>query len=236
MMLAVAMTAARECYRRSFPYLCVVAIVTAAAVSQLLRFFTFGSGAQEAANLAISGVLLAGLANAAFVGTALIRTDLERGTLALLLSKPVGLGSYVIGRFLGLAAATLAVSSLTAAGIAATLVIAGSPAGTFSLPLLLGLVRVALALLVLASAALAVSAASGRLFAPVILLGLFVAGDIAGSGILARLLPAFGLFGLDAGRSPSMPWLSLYAALHSLVFLAVTYLQLALRPTIRTGS
>jgi len=237
MILGIASAAFRECIRRSFPYIAVSAIVITSCASTLLHLFTFGGGAQEAMNLAISGVLLIGLLNAAFVGTTLVRTDLERGTLALMLSQPVGPAFYVAGRFLGLAMATLLLCTLTAGGIALTLVVTGLPDGAlFGAPLLLGWARATLAVLVLAAAALALSAATGRLFAPVLLLLLFVAGDVAGSGLLARLLPGFGLFGLDAARSPSLPWLSLYSALYSVVFLVITYLQLVLRPPIRIES
>ena len=109
MILAIAAHTRRECLRRPLPYLVVATVVMLSMASQLLHLLAFGAGAAEAINLAISGVLLAGLATTAFVGTALVRADLERGTLALLLSQPVGPASYVVGRFLGLAAAALSV-------------------------------------------------------------------------------------------------------------------------------
>lgn len=236
MTLAIASNTCRECLRRPFPYIAAAAVITLSLASQFLHIFTFGAGAAEATNLAISAALLAGLANSAFVGTALVRADLERGTLALLRSQPVGLDSYVVGRFLGLAAATLLVCALAAAGVTASLVLAGAPAGTFSSPLFLGWTRAALAVLVLAAAALAVSTATSRIFGPVLLLALFLGGDIAPSSAIARVLPNFAIFGLDAERAPSLPLLSLYAALYSVVFLVTTYLQLALRAPTRTES
>lgn len=236
MIPAIASTAFRECTRRAFPYITVLTVVMLVLASSLLGLFSFGAGGQETANLALSGILLAGLLNAAFVGTALIRTDLERGTLALMLSQPVGPAAYVAGRFLGLAAATLLLCCLAGGGIALALAAAGTPAAVFSTPLLLGSARVALAMLVLAAAALAVSAAATRLFAPVLLVALFVAGDAAGSGALGRLLPAFGLFGIDVAANPPLPWLALYAVVYSVVFLGATYVQLVLRPPTRTES
>jgi ABC-type transport system involved in multi-copper enzyme maturation permease subunit len=198
--------------------------------SQLMHRFSFGAGAPEASNLAISAVFLAVLATAAFVGTALVRIDLERGTLALMLAQPIGLGSYVLGRFTGLVAATCVVAALAAAGIGAALELATAPEGTFSAALLVGWLRVAFAVPVLAAMALAASAAASRVFAPVLFLALFLAGDIAGASALSRVLPAFGTFGLDVARSPSLAWLGIYSLAYSVVFLAVTYLQLALRP------
>jgi ABC-type Na+ efflux pump permease subunit len=204
--------------------------------SQLLHVFAFGAGPAEAANMAISAVLLAALVTSAFVGTALIRADIERGTLALMLCQPVRVADYVAGRFLGLVSVTLLVCVLTAAGVTASLLLAGAPDGFLSGSLLMGWGRVTLAALVLSGAALAVSAPLGRYFAPVLLLAIFLSGDVAGPTLLGRLLPAFGLFGLDVDRAPSPPWLLLYAMLYSVVFLGTTYLQLTLRPPIRTES
>lgn len=233
MTCAIALNTIRECTRRPFPYIASAAIVTVSLASQLLHLFAFGAGPAEASNLAISAVLLAVLVTTAFAGTALIRVDLERGTLALLLSQPVDLAAYVAGRFLGLVLLNLLVAILTAGGVSGALLLLGAPDGFFSVALLLGWARVMLASLVLSGAALAVSTPASRLFAPVLLLAIFLAGDVAGSTFLGRLLPAFGVFGLDVARAPSSPWLLLYATLYSVVFLATTYLQLTLRPPTR---
>lgn len=236
MSLPVASNTCLECLRRPLPYIAVAGLVTLSFASQFLHLFTFGAGANEATNLAISVVLLTGLAITALIGTALVRTDLERGTLALLLSQPVSLGSYVAGRFLGLAAATLLVCALAAGGVAGSILLTGAADGVFSSPLLLGWTRVALAVLVLSAAALAVSAATSRIFAPLLLVALFLAGDIAPSAAVSRVVPNFGIFGLDAGRAPPLAWLTLYAMLYCVVFLMLAYLQLALRPPKRTES
>ncbi|MCK6459578.1 MAG: hypothetical protein L6Q95_06745 [Planctomycetes bacterium] len=238
MILAIAANAWRECLRRPFAYIAVATIVALGLVSTLLRPFAFGDATPEAVNLAISSMLLAVLVTAAFLGTSLIRSDLERGTYLLILSQPVDLVTYLLGRFLGLIAATLLVCGLTAAGVASVLAVAGGAAQGPLLPaaLLRGFLRVLLVAPVLSAAALALSAITSRLFAPVLLLALFVAGDAAGDGLLGRILPSFGLFGLEASRSPSPGWLALYSVLYSVVFLVITYLRLTLRAPIRTES
>lgn len=232
----IAANTCRECLRRPLPYIAAASIVTLSIASQLLHRFSFGAGALEATNLAISAAMLTAVAVATFVGTGLVRVDLERGTLALLLSQPTGLMSYVLGRSLGLVGALLAASCLAAGGSALGLVLTDAPRDAFSLPLVLGWVRVALAVPLLATAALAASAAASRVFAPVLFLALFLAGDVAAPTVLGRLLPSFGLFGLDAGANPSLLWLGMYALACSVVFLATTYLQLALRSPAKTES
>jgi hypothetical protein len=236
MIAAIVLMTLRECLRRPLPYLAVAAPVALTFAAQILHISAFDAGATEATNLAISAVLLSGLAFTALVGTSLVRLDLERGTLALLRSQPPTLECYVVARFLGLAAATLFVCALAAAGAAASLALAGAPDGALSSPLFLGWTRVALAMAVLSAAALAVSAATSRIFAPVLLLALFLAADIAPSATATRVAPNFVLFGLDAGRAPSLAWLSLYATLYSVVFLIAAYLQLTLRAPARTIS
>lgn len=235
---AIAVNTWRECTRRPFAYLSVVTILALALVSTLLRPVSFGAGAPEALNLEISSALLASLVTAAFLGTGLVRADIERGTLSLVMSQPVGLVPYILGRFLGLFAVTLLVCSVTAAGVLGVLALLAGPRQGPLVPhaLLGGMLRVVLAIPVLSTAALAFSSLTSRLFAPVLLLALFVTGDVAAEGPLGRVLPAFGLFGLEASRSPPMGWLALYAVFHSVVFLVITYLRLTLRAPIRTES
>jgi len=238
MIWAIASNSWRECARRSFSYLAVLTIVTLALVSTLLRPVAFGAGAPEAHNLAISCMLLAALVTAAFLGTGLVRSDIERGTFLLVMSQPVGLVPYILGRLLGLLAATLLICLLTAAGVIGVLALFAGPGQGPLLPpdLLRGMLRVLLAVPVLSTAALAISALTSRVFAPVLLLALFIAGDAAANGPLGRVLPAFGLFGLEVSRSPPMGWLGLYAVFYSVVFLVITYLRLTLRAPIRTES
>jgi len=203
--------------------------------SQLLHAFSFGAGASETANLAISAVFVAALANACFVGTALVRVDLERGTLGLVLSQPVRLPAYLGGKFLGLAASSLFVCATTAALSLGALRLAGAPSGALGVPLLLGWTRVALAALVLNAAALALSAAANRVFAPLLLLALFLAGDLAESSFLGGALPSFGAFSFEVGRSPPWAWLVLYALLYCGAFLTAAYLLLSFRARLKSG-
>jgi ABC-type transport system involved in multi-copper enzyme maturation permease subunit len=238
MTLAVAWNTWRECLRRPFAYVAVAGLVALALASAVLGVFAFGSAAPEVLNLALSTVFMAALIVAAFLGTGLIRADLERGTFLLTMSQPVGLVAYLGGRFLGLLAVNAFVCGLTASGLVAVLAGLGGDADGPLLPgaFVLGLGRALLALPVLSAAALALSALTGRIFAPMLLLALVVAGDTLGSNPVGRLLPAFGLFGLEAPRSPPIGWLALYSALHSVVFLVTAYLRLTLRAPIRTES
>jgi len=224
----------RECFRQPFPYVLAVVIGLTALASHLFQAFSFGAGDLEAANLGISAVFLAGLAFAALQGTALVRVDQERGTLALLLAQPVGLASYLAGRLLGLAAASVGVCALVAAEVTLIFLLPlGRPAPDLGVELVAGWGRALLPVFIFDAAALAASALVPRLLGPVALLGLFVAGSLAGSSGLGLVLPDFSLFGLEAGAKPAWGLLMVYTCLHTGALALVAYLALAVRSPLR---
>lgn len=237
MIAALARHTLTECLRRPFPYVLALVVGLIALASHLFQAFSFGAGGLEAANLAISAFFLAGLAHAALQGTALIRVDLERGTLGLLLAQPVGLPAYLCGRLLGLAASSLAVCALVALEMAAIFLLPidrPGPDAVHAADLLAGWGRAFLPVLVLDAAALAASALAPRVLAPVALLALFVAGSLAGGSGLGLVLPDFALFGLEAGARPSWGFLMVYTGLQTGVFALIAYLALAGRAPLRS--
>jgi len=233
----LALNTFRECFRRPFPYVLAVVIGLIALASHLFQAFSFGAGELEAANLGISAVFLAGLAYAALQGTALVRVDLERGTLALLLAQPVGVPTYIAGRLLGLAAASTAVCALVAAQVTVIFLLPIGRPGTHAFhatELLAGWGRALLPVIILDAAALAASALLPRALGPVALLGLFVAGSLAGGSGLGLVLPDFSVFGLEAGAKPAWGLLMVYTCLYTSVLALIAYLALAARAPLRS--
>ena len=236
MISPIASTTLSECLRRPFPYAVGVVIILLAAASRLFLGFSFGADVREIQNIALSAVFLAGLGQAAFVGTTLVRRDIERGTLGLVLSKPTRLSEYLLGRYLGLLAATISVSAVVALGVSTViwLLPAEHAEGTpFDGALLRGWLRVLVLVAVLNAAALAASACATRVVAPLLLVGLFLAGSIASGSAAGFFLPDFALFGLEVRAK--IPWVPLtaYGALFCTIFLVLTYILLASRATLR---
>jgi hypothetical protein len=227
--IALAVHTFRECFRRAFPYAAFASILALAVASKLFLAFSFGAQDAEAHDLVVSAVFLTGFALATFHGTALVRADIERGTLSLILTKPVGVGSYLLGRMTGLfaASATLCAAMACAAGLVARASWA---------ELLPASGRALLATLVLDGASLAVSAAAPRIVGPVLLVALFLAGSLTGASPAGLLLPNFALFGLEAGARPPLPLLTAYAAVFSSAFLLVAYIFLASKAPLRSQS
>jgi ABC-type transport system involved in multi-copper enzyme maturation permease subunit len=225
-----------ECQRRPFVYVVAAAVSLLALASHLFAAFSFGAGDLEATNLALSAVFLAGLLHAMFLGSSLVRNDLERGTLGLVLTKPVGHGLYLLGRLGGLvaSAATLCVLVAVATLGIALIPVGGARADIVGGELFSGWLRALLPIIVLEGAALAASTVTSRTFGPVVLVALFVAGSLAGDGGLGLLLPDFSVFGLEAGARPSLPLLGAYAATFTGVFFLVAYVTLVSRRPLRS--
>ncbi|MHC4957147.1 MAG: hypothetical protein ACYTGN_02145 [Planctomycetota bacterium] len=222
----------RECFRRPLPYAIAGAVFLLALGSRTFLVFSFGTAQAEAINLAVSAAFLAGFLHAALQGTALLRADLERGTLGLMLTKPTSLPTYLLGRYLGLACASVLLAGAVLGLLA--LVFAALPAdpsetglGALFAPAL----RVALVILVLDAAALAASAAAPRVAAAIALPLLFLAGTLAGG---LPLVPDFALFGLDVTAAPRWGTLLLYSAANTSLFLVIALILLASKQPLRS--
>jgi len=232
MILALIRLTLRECFRRPLPYVIALAVTLIALGSRAFLAFSFGAAQQEAINLAVSAVFLTGLLHAALQGTALLRADLERGTLGLLLTKPASLWVYLLGRYLGLVAASLLLAAVVLALIATSLALQPTTPDAAGFGALPGpALRAALLVAVLDAAALAASAAASRVAAPIALLLLFLAGTLAGG---LPLIPDFALFGLDTSASPRWGALVFYALANSSLFFLIALILLASKQPLRS--
>ncbi len=233
-MWALVQTTFRECWRRPLPIVLVVAVGVLGVISRVFAMFSFGDDEAAATHLVISSVFLAGIAHAAIVGAALIRKDYERGTMGLLLAQPLNRTRYLLGRFFGVSAAVTVLAVFVALVSAALLYLPIGPTVTPALtPLIAGVARALAMIVLLHAVALFSSAVASRVFAPILVLGVFVAGSVAGR---QAYLPDFAVFGLEAGGSPAIGTLFLYTGLFALFFLSLGFLALSLRaPTRREG-
>jgi len=235
MILALAVATFRECFRRPFPYLCVAAIALLALASRALLAFSFGQGPQESQSLAIAAVFLAGLMGAAFVGSGLVRRDVERGTLAVVLSTRSSIATYLTGRYVGLLAATAAMSGLVALAMGVLLwaMPPRDPGRVLTGTLFAACGRAMLLIAVLDAAAIAASATMSRLVAPIALLGFLLTSSLVATGALSVILPDLSLFALDSVRpAPILPLVG-YAFVFSCAFISAAFIVLSLRRPMR---
>jgi len=244
-MIALILLTWRECVRRALLPVAGSLIVVTVVTSKLFLGFSFGAATLEETNLAISAVFAAGLLHCAFIGSSIIRGDAERGTLALLMSKPLGLEAYVTGRFLGLLLSSSAFAIIVALMTCGVLYLMSSGAGggmhshqpapeADYAALFAACGRGLLPIPPLVAASTLFSAVVPGFAAPIAVILLFAAGSLSGGGVAGVLLPDFARFGLEAQANPPLPPLLAYASLFSCFFLLLAYIFLATRLPLRS--
>jgi ABC-type transport system involved in multi-copper enzyme maturation permease subunit len=120
--IAIALNAFREAVRDRVLYNLVlfVLLLTAAAI-----FIGELSGGQERkiiVDLGLSAMLLFGVFIAIFVGVGLVYKEIERRTIYVIFSKPVGRGEFLVGKYLGLCLTLLVNVVVMALGVSLALI------------------------------------------------------------------------------------------------------------------
>jgi ABC-type transport system involved in multi-copper enzyme maturation permease subunit len=100
------------------------------ASTAILSPLTVGAQGKIMADVGLASMVVFGLLVVVFVGSNMVRKELDKGTIVTILSKPVGRREYLIGKFLGLNL-TL-VSMLAIMGLIFLLMLFLAP-GSFSL-------------------------------------------------------------------------------------------------------
>ncbi|MBD3162175.1 MAG: ABC transporter permease subunit [Candidatus Eisenbacteria bacterium] len=183
--------------------------------SRIFAPLALGEGRRVTIDLGMMGLSVAGLLVVVFVGHSLVYRELERGTVAFLFSRPVGRGSFVLGKFLGLAGVLAVLVAAMATILAAVLFASGYPIG----PELLASSAIALLeLWILAALAILLASLASPITAGLFVVAAWVIGNAAGAlGDLAALFPS------DFARTAAgallwvLPRLDLYDAAYGLV-------------------
>lgn len=105
--LAIAAVTFAEVTRQPACGLVILTSVAIVGVAPLLAMFGFGQDLGLLKELTLSNLYLAGAVLASLGASSVLGKDLERGTTLTLLSKPVGPGTFLAGRFAGLAATVI---------------------------------------------------------------------------------------------------------------------------------
>jgi ABC-type transport system involved in multi-copper enzyme maturation permease subunit len=100
--LAIARNAFREAIRDRVLYNLVVFVLLLIAGAIFLGELSAGQESKIIVDLGLSAMLLFGVFIAIFVGVGLVYKEIERRTLYAILSKPIGRGQFLLGKYLGL--------------------------------------------------------------------------------------------------------------------------------------
>ncbi len=100
--LAIARNAFREAVRDRVLYNLVLFVLLLIAGAIFLGELSAGQESKIIVDLGLSAMLLFGVFIAIFVGVGLVYKEIERRTLYAILSKPIGRGQFLAGKYLGL--------------------------------------------------------------------------------------------------------------------------------------
>lgn len=158
--------------------------------SRLLSPLALGEGRRVTLDLGLGGIAVLGLLLLILLGTRMVHREIDRKTILLLLSKPIRREEFILGKFLGL----VGVLSISVAGMVLLLATILWASGHAVEPALAVAGYYAwLELVVLSAVAMLLTAFTSPVLSTLFLLGLYLAGHLAGSLLdLAAMLPAGG--------------------------------------------
>src|SRR6266851_627463 len=119
---AIARNAFREAVRDRVLYNLVVFVLLLIAGAIFLGEISAGQEAKIIADLGLSAMLLFGVFIAIFVGVGLVYKEIERRTLYAILSKPIGRGQFLLGKYLGLCLTLLVNVVIMGVGVSLALI------------------------------------------------------------------------------------------------------------------
>ena len=101
--LAIALNTFREAIRDRILYLLLAFALLMIASTTFLSMLTVGSREKIIKDLGLSAISLFGVLTAIFVGMGLVFKEIDRRTIYTIVTKPVGRGQFILGKYLGLA-------------------------------------------------------------------------------------------------------------------------------------
>lgn len=176
--VALAYNTFRETVRDRIFYLVAVFGFVMLASTAVLSPLNVGAQGKIMADVGLAAMVVFGLVVAVFVGSAMVRKEMDKGTILTILAKPIGRREYLFGKFLGLNL-TL-VSMLVVMGVLFLLMLLMSPDG-FSLRFLPAIYLSFLELMVLNAVVVFFSTCVSPILAAVFSLGVFAVGHLSES-------------------------------------------------------
>jgi ABC-type transport system involved in multi-copper enzyme maturation permease subunit len=119
---AIARNTFREAVRDRILYNLVIFALLLIAGAIFLGELSAGQEAKIIVDLGLSAILLFGVFIAIFVGVGLVYKEIERRTLYAILSKPVGRGEFLLGKYLGLSLTLLVNVLIMGVGLSLALI------------------------------------------------------------------------------------------------------------------
>jgi ABC-type transport system involved in multi-copper enzyme maturation permease subunit len=100
---AIAFNTFKEAVRNKVYYLLVVLGATSALSSIIISMLTLGDREKVLKDVGLASIDFFSVLIAVFTGINLVYKEIDKRTIYNILSKPIGRGSYIVGKFMGLA-------------------------------------------------------------------------------------------------------------------------------------
>lgn len=176
--VALARGTFRETVRDRVFYLVAVFGFVMMASTTILSPLTIGAQGKIVSDVGLAAMTLLGLTVVVFVGSGMVRKEIDKGTITTILAKPVGRREYLLGKFLGLNMTM--VSMLAVMSVIFLLMLLLSP-GAFSLRFGVAFYLAFLELSLVTAIVVFFSTCVSPILAAVFTLGAFVAGHLSES-------------------------------------------------------
>lgn len=177
---AIARNAFREAVRDRVLYNLVVFVLLLIAGAIFVGEISAGQEAKIIVDLGLSAILLFGVFIAIFVGVGLVYKEIERRTLYAILSKPIGRGEFLLGKYLGLCLTLLVNVAIMGAGLSLALIFVKRGWDPSTLRIWPAILLIYIELAILTGVAMLFSAFSSPALSALLTFFVFVIGHFSG--------------------------------------------------------
>ena len=227
--VAIARNAFREAVRDRVLYNLVLFVLLLTAGAIFLGELSAGQETKIIIDLGLSAMLLFGVFIAIFVGVGLVYKEIERRTLYAILSKPIGRGQFLVGKYLGLCLTLLVNVAVMGAGVSVALVYIRRGWEPSAIRIWPAILLIYLELTIITAVALLFSTFSSPALSALLTFFVILIGNFSGDlfRVLYYLLPHLTTYAVITpaahGLTPDIQTILLalaYAVIYSIVLLA----------------
>lgn len=177
---AIAFNTFREAVRDRVLYNLVFFALLLVAAAPLLGEISIGVQRVLLINLSLSAISIFGIVISIFVGISLVSKEIEKRTLYPVLSRPVGRGEFIFGKYCGLVGTLLVNTIAMTVGFYVALLLMTRSFTRADANILIAIYFLFLQFIVIIGLALLFSSFSSPLLSALFALSMFVAGTFAG--------------------------------------------------------
>jgi ABC-type transport system involved in multi-copper enzyme maturation permease subunit len=177
---AVAFNTFREAVRDRVLYNLVFFALLLVASAPLLGQISIGVQRVLLINLSLTAISVFGIVISIFVGISLVSKEIEKRTLYPILSRPVGRGEFIVGKYFGLSGTLLVNTTAMAAGFYLALFLMVRQFTRADANILIAIYFLLLQFLVVIGLTLLFSTFSSPVLSALFALSMFVAGTFSG--------------------------------------------------------